>query len=429
MIEPTVSSPDAASVIFNLPDFRVLGASIQAFGQRRIRIGSMLEAGCPSCGTVSVRRHSKRLQRVRDIPVGGPVEVFWVKYRFFCDEFLCARRTFTEETSEVPRRARSTDRLRRALVDAVVGSGRAASEAAAAHGVSWWLVQRSLEEAALTLPDVDKLSPKKLGIDEHRYRSVRFYKDPETKAWTRYEPWMSTIVDLDTGQVLGVVDGRDHKGIGDWLFQRPLEWRLGIEVVAIDPSAAFRKALRMWLPRTAVSVDAFHMVQLANNAVTEVRQRMTQESRGRRGRATDPAWSYRRLLITAGDRLSDRAEARLTAVFATDDPKGKLKAAWDVKEQLRILLATGSLEAAADAKDYLHDLVLRAGLPETNRLWRTVCKWWNEIEVLIVTGATTGKVEANNTAIKNIKRTGRGFTNSRNYKIRILLRSAARTAA
>jgi hypothetical protein len=35
----------------------------------------------------------------------------------------------------------------------------------------------------------------------------------------------------------------------------------------------------------------------------------------------------------------------------------------------------------------------------------------------------------NNTAIKHIKRTGRGFTNARNYKTRILLRSAARTAA
>ncbi|WP_426990745.1 hypothetical protein [Pseudarthrobacter sp. Y6] len=38
-------------------------------------------------------------------------------------------------------------------------------------------------------------------------------------------------------------------GVGDWLFARPLEWRLGVQVVAIDPSAAFRKALRMWLPR------------------------------------------------------------------------------------------------------------------------------------------------------------------------------------
>jgi predicted RNase H-like nuclease len=39
---------------------------------------------------------------------------------------------------------------------------------------------------------------KNLGIDEHRYRSVRFYRT-ETGAWARYEPWMSTIVDVSTG--------------------------------------------------------------------------------------------------------------------------------------------------------------------------------------------------------------------------------------
>ena len=77
----------------------------------------------------------------------------------------------------------------------------------------------------------------------------------------------------------------------------------------------------------------------------------------------------------------------------------------------------------------MQTLVEQAAQPETNRLWRAVCRWWKEIEVLIVTGATTAKVESNNTAIKHIKRTGRGFTNARNYKTRILLRSAARTAA
>jgi transposase len=49
--------------------------------------------------------------------------------------------------------------------------------------------------------------------------------------------------------------------------------------------------------------------------------------------------------------------------------------------------------------------------------------------VLIISGATTGKVEANNTAIKNIKRTARGYRNPDNYKSVILLRSAVRTAA
>ena len=357
------------------------------------------------------------------------MEVIWSKHRYFCDESECPRGTFFEATVEVPRLARSTRRLRDMLVSAVIDSGRAATETAAAHGVSWWLVQRALNVAATRLPDVDKLRPRMLGIDEHRFRSVRFFKDPATKAWKRFEPWMTTIVDLDTGQVLGVVDGRDHKGVGEWLFKRPLEWRLGVQVVAIDPSAAFRKALRMWLPRTAVSVDAFHLVLLGNNMLTEVRQRLTQETKGRRGRTTDPVWANRRLLLRAGETLSDRGNDRLRQVFDVDDPTGKLQAAWNVKEQLRALLRTGSLEDAAAAKARLGELVERAAQPETTRLWRTVCRWWKEIEVLIVTGATTAKVEANNTAIKHLKRTGRGFVNSRNYTTRIMLRSAARTAA
>lgn len=70
-----------------------------------------------------------------------------------------------------------------------------------------------------------------------------------------------------------------------------------------------------------------------------------------------------------------------------------------------------------------------ANMPETTKLYDTVVTWWDAIEVLIVTGATTAKVEAGNTGIKNIKRTGRGFRNPENYRMRILLTSAARTVA
>lgn len=74
-------------------------------------------------------------------------------------------------------------------------------------------------------------------------------------------------------------------------------------------------------------------------------------------------------------------------------------------------------------------LVDAAGRPETNNLYRTICRWWNEIEVLIVTGATRSKSEANNTGIKHIKRTACGYRNAGNYKTIILMRTAARTAA
>ena len=51
------------------------------------------------------------------------------------------------------------------------------------------------------------------------------------------------------------------------------------------------------------------------------------------------------------------------------------------------------------------------------------------IEVLLVTSVTNAKTEAANTSIKNIKRTARGFRNEHHYTARILLTSAARSAA
>ena len=116
-------------------------------------------------------------------------------------------------------------------------------------------------------------------------------------------------------------------------------------------------------------------------------------------------------------------------VFRTDDPTDELGAAWGIKEQVRRLLNTTSLADAYEAKMLLGHYVQVANTPETDRLSNTICEWWTEIEVLIVTGVTNARTEAANTSIKNIKRTGRGFRNPANYKARILLRSAAKRAA
>jgi transposase len=115
-----------------------------------------------------------------------------------------------------------------------------------------------------TLPDIDALHVTQLGIDEHRYRGVRWYRDVDTGAWTRVEPWMTTIVNTRSGQVLGIVDGRDSVAVEGWLGARSQTWRDRISVVAIDPSAAFRKAITGCLPNAKIAVDPFHLVQLGN---------------------------------------------------------------------------------------------------------------------------------------------------------------------
>jgi transposase len=423
------SQRDAASVIFNLPGYRVIEAVDLPLGGRRVKVQPVdLGDGCPDCGVVSGRVHAWSVQSVRDVPHAGRVEVAIRKPRLVCAELACPRRTFTPTTAELPVRARCTTRLRTAVLDAVIDSGRAVSEVAAAHGVAWWTVQATVNAAAVLLPDVDDLQVRHLGIDEHRYRRVRWFRD-ESGGWRRVEPWMSTIVNVDCGQVLGIVDGRDSGAVGGWLTARSQAWRDRVEVVAIDPSAAFRKAITEQLPNAAVSVDGFHLVQLGNLMVTRVRQRLVRDREQRRGRLVDPAWANRTLLLRGYDTLSERGRARLDWVFATDDPTDELSAAWGVKEQLRRLLKSATVEQARHEKMIMGCYVVAADMDETWRLWNTICAWWPAVEVLIATGVSNARTEAANTGVKQIKRTGRGYRNSAHYQARILLRSAARRAA
>lgn len=436
MNEPTcpqpVTSRDAASCIFNLPGYDVIDAVDLPTGGRRVVIQALdQDEGCPDCGVVSTRMHAWTRQRVKDLPVGGTglegiAEVIVRKPRWVCPEQGCGRRTFVQVTDQLPFRARCVTRLRAAVLDAVVASGRAVDEVAATFGVAWWTVQAVVNAAVMTLPEVDCITVRLLGVDEHRFRTVRFFRDDQG-AWKRVEPWMTTFVNLATGQVIGVVDGRDGAAVTTWLQARSPAWRDRVEVVAIDPSAAFRASVARQLPTARVSVDHWHLIRLANLMVTFVRQRVVREQHGRRGTTADAAWAHRLLLLRAGDRLTDRAWARLERVFAADDPTSELGAAWGVKERLRLLLATTDLAAANTALGLLGIAVLAADMPETWKLWHTINAWWPEIETFIETRVTNARTEAANTSIKQIKRTGRGYRNHDHYQARILLRSARQT--
>jgi transposase len=425
----TGSTRDAASVLFDLPGYRVISAVDLPGGRREVTIEAVaVEGGCPDCAVVSSRVHQRTRQRLRDVPIAGRVDVVLVKRRFACIEAACLRRTFVEVTEQVPLRARVTTRLRQLVLDQVVTEGRAICRVAAEHALSWWTVQGLVSAAALLLTDPNTIVVRRLGIDEHRYRSVRYYRQTDG-TWRRFEPWMSTLVNADTGQVLGVVDGRDTASVGAWLAARSQSWKDRIEVVAIDPSAAFRRALREQLPHAAISVDSLHLVKLANDMVTQVRQRATRDLKGHRGRLEDPVWVNRRLLLRAGDTLSPPVLARLKAILAADDPAQEIAAAWAVKERLRQLLHADDLADLAQRRELFDQAVTVAAMPETDRLATTITAWWPAVEVLIVTGVTNARTEAANTGIKNIKRTGRGYRNAAHYKARILLASAARTAA
>jgi transposase len=270
-------------------------------------------------------------------------------------------------------------------------------------------VQRALPVAAVDRAELAPPPVRMLGLDETRARSLRWTWDDggDRPGWRLSNPWMTSFVDLDVGRpgwLLGLLPGRCGAAVQTWIAAQDPAWRGGIEVVALDPSAPFAAAVRRLLPQATIVVDHWHLVRLANQAVTEVRQRLARQQHGRRGRKADPAWAHRRLLLAAGDRLSARGLARLRHVLAVDDPTKEIGAAWGVKELLRQLLAAPTPHDARHRLFRFYEAVLAADMPETTRLAETISTWWPAIEAFLKLRVTNARTEGSNRVIKQLNR-------------------------
>jgi transposase len=427
---------DRTTLLFALPGFRVMNVTLEPDGGRLVLVESIAkEGGCPLCGVMSSRVKERPICRLKDVPHGSvPLRLWVCKRRFLCTEKLCARSSFTEVSEEIPARSRLTTRLRSKVSAAVTTTNRAMSEVAGDYGVAWWTVHRIL--VATAVKALGQAAPTTMiGIDETRARSVRWFRQ-ETR-WQRSDPWMTSIVDLDTthpGGIIGLAPGRSGACVQAWISLQTKEFRDGIKMVAIDPSAPYASGIRRVLPQARIVLDHFHLVLLANTMLTDVRQRVQHEQQGRRGMKIDPAWAHRRLLLRAGNDLGPKALARLRTVFDTDDPTNEISAAWGVKELLRQMLAAHgpngySRQETSTRRTRFLEACVDADMPETTRLAGTIEKWWPEIEGFLELGITNARTEGYNRVIKQIKRVACGFRNQDNYERRIMLHSAAHRAA
>jgi len=221
--------------------------------------------------------------------------------------------------------------------------------------------------------------------------------------------------------LLGLAPGRTGACVKTWLAEQTPAFRDAVEVAVIDPSAPHASGVRAALPAARVAADRWHLVRLGNQVVTEVRQGVARQRHARRGMAVDPARAHRRMLLTAGDRLSPRQLRRLTTVLATDDPTNEIGAAWGCKELLRQLL-----DAAADREQIrtrlwrFYTACATADIPETTRLATTMETWWPAILVAIQAGTTNTRTEGYNRTIKQVKRVACGFRDMDDFQRRIL---------
>ncbi len=95
----------ATSLLYDLDGFTVAQVAVNPLGIRVLVLQCVQAQGCPDCGVLAGRVHSRREMAVRDLPFGRPWVVRWDKRRLFCDVRRCPRRTFVERSTQLGPRA------------------------------------------------------------------------------------------------------------------------------------------------------------------------------------------------------------------------------------------------------------------------------------------------------------------------------------
>jgi len=388
-------------------------------------------AACPGCGTVSSRVHETVVTRPRDVRRAGDiVDLRWVKVRRKCENRQCPRKTFTEWAPPLPPRCRITARLREQAAHEVTGRGITPAEAARHAGISWPTAHEAFAAAADPVLDQDPAPVAHLGIDEHRRGRARFAVDAQTGEYALLaDRWHTCFFDLDGQQgLLGQVQGRTADDAAYWLAGATPAWRDAVRVVCIDMCSIYASAVRRMLPHAILTVDLFHVVQLAVKTVGDVRRRVVRARYGRRGRSGDPEYGIKGLLVRNLEHLCPDQFAKVIDTLDGDRYGQEIAAAWIAKEKLRDVLklrarVTGSVPCERQVRDRLfafYDWCARHDdIPELITLARTISRWENEITAAVLTGITNATSESLNRLAKLEARLAYGFRNPLNQRRRV----------
>jgi transposase len=255
---------------------------------------------CSLCDAAATVKDRDRVE-LTDLPCFGRRAVLvWHKRRWRCRQPSCPVGSWTETDPAIASpRLKLTDRAGRWATLQVGLHGRAVSEVAADLGADWHTVNaaviaygRKLVDDPARIGDVEAL-----GLDE-----VLFAR----RGPRRRKAWSTSIVDVDQGRLLDVVEGRDSTPVCAWLANRGRRWLGRIRYGTLDLSGPYRSVFDTMLPDVVQVADPFHVVKLAGHKLDEVRRRVQNETLGHRGRKTDPLYRARKLLLLAKQRLDDQ---------------------------------------------------------------------------------------------------------------------------
>ena len=195
--------------------------------------------------------------------LGGWTRLVWHKLRCRCPNPTCGVVTFTETDSRIADRAAAiTDRAGRWATEQVGRHGRSVAEVADDLGCDWHTVMDAVNRHGRPLiDDPNRIgTTTAVGLDEVLFCRLGKY---------RHRCWSTQIVDVEHGQLLDIVAGRDAAGPCAWFAEHDPGWLAQIRWATLDLSGPYRAVFDTMLPHAVQIADPFHLIKLANQALDE----------------------------------------------------------------------------------------------------------------------------------------------------------------
>jgi transposase len=354
---------------------------------------------CSACGSHEVRARGQVERQFRTVPIGSRVTTMVLPIpRVEC--LSCGVVRQVEVSFADPRRSYTKSFERYALE---LSRSMTIRDVALHLNVGWDMIkdiQKRDLSRRFAKPKLRHL--RRIAIDEiavakgHRYLTI--------------------VMDLESGAVVFVGDGKGADALKPfWKRLRPS--KAEIEAVAMDMSAAYRRAVSTHLPKAKIVFDRFHIVKLFNEKLSELRRALYRE-------ATDTMQKEvlkgtRWLLLKNPENLDVKKDEKrqLEEALALNRP---LATAYYMKDDLRQFWEQPGKRFATTFLDGWIRRAGASGIKILQQMAKTLAAHRSGLLAYYDVMITSGPMEGTNNKIKTMKRQAYGFRDHEFFKLKIL---------
>jgi transposase len=238
--------------------------------------------------------------------------------------------------------------------------------------------------------DLSKVS--RIGVDETSRKKGHHY--------------ITQFVDLDTRRTIFACEGKDSATVA--AFTKELEAKGGdksnISIVSMDMSPAFISGADECLPNAQIVFDKFHLVQMLNTAMDELRRLERNGNELLKGQRYSLLHLYKNLSIEKKEMVD-----KLQYLYP------KIGEAYRLKELFMDVFEIKDVEEAKGFLWFWCGLAVDSGIQPFIRFVNTVKAHWSGIVAYFDNGVTNGILEGINSKIQLAKRRARGYRNPQNF--------------